>query len=369
MDFAPLNNQYLQHNHHHQQHDHNPSSYQVWNNFFLKAGIPGNVANEYAITFSQHRIRIDMLKEITKEILLDMGIKAMGDIIAILRHAKDICTQDELKTGAFSAPKSNNPTGSTNTSSSSNHHNVISPRQTMANHLSRKASISTSKSTSLNAGATSSGVSNKVQSQVSLNSGALIASSNNLVSQHEFLGTEASSKRFSLTTNPTAKRLRTGSTTGPQKNTILHEKTLTVHYPSTSAIERAQQRLGLTTNSIQSSSSMSTKNPIQIPIKSRLGQSPHGVSSHSKAGLVSSSSSTTNNGRIGNHNKTWSSVVKNNNVESRISQTRPSSRSPNSTSTYRGGQNWKNKKGKQNPKHEPRRLKSAVFSRLGESAR
>lgn len=366
MDFVPLNH-HLPHNHH-QQHDHNPSSYQVWNNFFLKAGIPGNVANEYAITFSQHRIRIDMLKEITKEILLDMGIKAMGDIIAILRHAKNICTQDELKTGIFSLPKTTNPTASTNISSpSSNHHNVISPRQTMVNHSARKASISTSKPILFNASATSLVASNKVQSQVSLNSGALIASSNNLASQHDFSTNEVGNKRLSLSTNPTTKRLRPGSNSGPQNNTVLNEKTLTVHYPPTSAIERAQQRLGLTTNSTQSSS-LSTRSPTHKPIKSRLGQSPQDTSGHSRVGLVSSSSSMSS--RNSNHNKTWSGVVKSGNVHSKPNQ-RASSRSPNSTSTNRRGPSWKGRQHKEKPneRQEPRRLKSAVFSRLGGSAR
>lgn len=96
----------IQHQHQLRQ-QHQPTSYEVWNNFFISAGIPSGVAHDYAITFSQHRIKIDMLKDITKDILLDMGIKAMGDIIAILRHAKQICTQNELKT--TSGTSVNNP--------------------------------------------------------------------------------------------------------------------------------------------------------------------------------------------------------------------------------------------------------------------
>lgn len=364
MNFATLNN-HLQHNHsnhHQQQHDHNPSSYQVWNNFFLKAGIPGNVANEYAITFSQHRIRIDMLKEITKEILLDMGIKAMGDIIAILRHAKNICTQDELKTGATSSASVKTNSTSSNTSN----HNVVNPRQTIVNHLaSRKTPISSTKSNPFNTGSTSLVSSNKVQSQLSLNSGALIASSNNLASQHEFLDPQVSNKRFALSTNnPISKRLRPASKTGQlQNDTVLPEKTLTVHYPPKSAIERAQQRLGLTTtNSIQTSS-LSSGRSTQQSIKSRLGRSPQNISNNSRVSLVSSSSSRSSRDN-NNHIKTWASVAKKS-VHNRPSQS--SSKSPD-----RAGQSWKgkhNKKERPDQRQESRRLKSAVFSRLGESAR
>lgn len=368
MNFATLNN-HLQHNHHQQQqhhqqqHDHNPSSYQVWNNFFLKAGIPGNVANEYAITFSQHRIRIDMLKEITKEILLDMGIKAMGDIIAILRHAKSICTQDELKTGATSSTSVKPNSTSSNTS---DHNAVVNPRQTVVNHLAaRKTPISSTKSNPYNTGSTSLVGSNKVQSQVSLNSGALIASSNNLASQHEFLDPKVSNKRLALSTNnPISKRLRPASKTGQlQNNTVLPEKTLTVHYPPKSAIERAQQRLGLTTkNSIQTSFLSSGKST-QQSIKSRLGRSPQDTSSNYRVSLESNSSSRSSRDN-NNHIKTWASVAKKN-VHNRPGQS--SSRSPN-----RAGQSWKGKhirKEEPNQRQDSRRLKSAVFSRLGESAR
>lgn len=80
------------------------SSYTEWKKFFVDAGIPPTVASNYAMTFSEHRIQMDMLKEINKEILLDMGIKAMGDIIAILRHAKNIYTKSELKVTTTPTP-------------------------------------------------------------------------------------------------------------------------------------------------------------------------------------------------------------------------------------------------------------------------
>ena len=60
-----------------------------WVKFFEAAGLPGRYAARYAVIFADHRIQKDMLKDLSKEILYDMGIKTIGDVIAILRHAKD----------------------------------------------------------------------------------------------------------------------------------------------------------------------------------------------------------------------------------------------------------------------------------------
>lgn len=60
----------------------------VWFKFFLDAGIPPSDAGNYAATFTEHRIQSDMLGELTKDYLADMGIKVLGDIIAILKHAR-----------------------------------------------------------------------------------------------------------------------------------------------------------------------------------------------------------------------------------------------------------------------------------------
>uniref|UniRef100_T1IPT2 DUF5577 domain-containing protein n=1 Tax=Strigamia maritima TaxID=126957 RepID=T1IPT2_STRMM len=62
----------------------------TWLQFFKNAGLPPTVAANYAILFSNHRMQIDMLGDLSRDILQAMGITVMGDIIAVLKHAKDI---------------------------------------------------------------------------------------------------------------------------------------------------------------------------------------------------------------------------------------------------------------------------------------
>lgn len=61
-----------------------------WLHFFREAGIPPSPAKSYATTFEDNRISKDMLLDLNKEILNDMGIRVMGDIICILKHAKKV---------------------------------------------------------------------------------------------------------------------------------------------------------------------------------------------------------------------------------------------------------------------------------------
>lgn len=71
-----------------------------WTKFFANAGIPSGPAQNYAVIFYDHRIQEDMLPDLTKEILRDIGITVMGDIIAILRHGKEVYAQSEREKSA-----------------------------------------------------------------------------------------------------------------------------------------------------------------------------------------------------------------------------------------------------------------------------
>ncbi|XP_014282638.1 uncharacterized protein C19orf47 homolog isoform X2 [Halyomorpha halys] len=76
-----------------------------WLKFFSAAGIPREEAENYAVTFSKNQIQLDMLPEIKKEYLKDMGITLMGHIIAILRHAKAVYADELKKTELSSSQK------------------------------------------------------------------------------------------------------------------------------------------------------------------------------------------------------------------------------------------------------------------------
>lgn len=65
-----------------------------WVQFFTGSGLPSDVCVRYAVIFSENRIQRGMLLDLTKEYLFDMGIHAMGDVIAILKHAKHVHTQE-----------------------------------------------------------------------------------------------------------------------------------------------------------------------------------------------------------------------------------------------------------------------------------
>ncbi|VVC30045.1 Hypothetical protein CINCED_3A000933 [Cinara cedri] len=61
-----------------------------WIRFFTDAGIPSFASSKYAAIFHENRIQSNMLMDLEKDILKEMGITVIGDIIAILKHAKDV---------------------------------------------------------------------------------------------------------------------------------------------------------------------------------------------------------------------------------------------------------------------------------------
>ena len=62
-----------------------------WKNFFLDSGIPDHASAEYAAIFVKERINWQILKNLDKGYLTDMGINCIGDQIAILQAAKRYC--------------------------------------------------------------------------------------------------------------------------------------------------------------------------------------------------------------------------------------------------------------------------------------
>ena len=74
-----------------------------WNDFFLNAKIPNDVAPLYAENFCKNRMSFDMLADLTKDYLRDLDITVIGDIISILKHAKDV--QSKQDSEVFTVPE------------------------------------------------------------------------------------------------------------------------------------------------------------------------------------------------------------------------------------------------------------------------
>lgn len=80
-----------------------------WIQFFKEAGIPPGPAVNYAVMFVDNRIQKSMLLDLNKEIMNELGVTVVGDIIAILKHAKVVHRQDMCKAATESVPCSSGP--------------------------------------------------------------------------------------------------------------------------------------------------------------------------------------------------------------------------------------------------------------------
>ncbi|GAV05963.1 hypothetical protein RvY_16011 [Ramazzottius varieornatus] len=76
-----------------------------WKNFFLDSGIPDHASAEYAAIFVKERINWQILKNLDKGYLTDMGINCIGDQIAILQAAKRYCGEQYHPNITLSFPK------------------------------------------------------------------------------------------------------------------------------------------------------------------------------------------------------------------------------------------------------------------------
>ena len=73
-----------------------------WLQFYLDANVPAEESKEYASIFIGNRMTEELLSEITMDTLRELGITYLGDILAILRHAKKYLPPAEQKPKADS---------------------------------------------------------------------------------------------------------------------------------------------------------------------------------------------------------------------------------------------------------------------------
>ncbi|XP_058678792.1 uncharacterized protein C19orf47 homolog [Ammospiza caudacuta] len=73
-----------------------------WLRFFEDAGIPPGPALGYAVAFVDNRIHKNMLLDLTRELMKELGITVVGDVIAILRHAKVVHRQEMCRAASQS---------------------------------------------------------------------------------------------------------------------------------------------------------------------------------------------------------------------------------------------------------------------------
>lgn len=280
-------------------------SISYWKIFFIDAGFTSQLAEEYSLIFAKHRIRSDMMNELNKEILSEMGIKAMGDIIAIVRQAKVQANLEEVGKGnPIVAPHRNKD----NISKANNvndkqqqqperigndiNNKYTTQRSNIVNQPSHRVNNTTTDRKICQSSPNQSIP--KMRSRLSLNSGALKLSAvekphshpSNIVhdddpynNDNNFKNSHNSNKRSSPSSKLSeslAKRLCPALPNTQLTRRLGEEKTLVVHYPSPSAIARARQRISSSNNTDPRRDVDITSAKVDLSstsnIKSRLGQ-------------------------------------------------------------------------------------------------
>ena len=64
-----------------------------WEDYFLKAGITADSAKSYAATFVKEKLRKENLQVMDRAMLRELGITTMGEVLSILRQAKELSTR------------------------------------------------------------------------------------------------------------------------------------------------------------------------------------------------------------------------------------------------------------------------------------
>eukprot|EP00117_Sycon_ciliatum_P048771 scpid62655/ scgid3874/ Uncharacterized protein C19orf47 homolog len=102
------------------------SSQFSWLGFFTDAGIPLREAEKYSLQFDDNRMKPDMLPDLTKELLNDLGISLIGDILAILRHSRQVQKQlERSKTSVIASSRAADPAQRTGSSAISTQSTVM----------------------------------------------------------------------------------------------------------------------------------------------------------------------------------------------------------------------------------------------------
>ncbi|KAF8384944.1 hypothetical protein PRIPAC_74086 [Pristionchus pacificus] len=71
-----------------------------WARFFTLAGIPDGIASKYAKSFSANRVTREMVADLDKETLVELGITAVGDQLAVMRRVKAVAAMEKAGSGS-----------------------------------------------------------------------------------------------------------------------------------------------------------------------------------------------------------------------------------------------------------------------------